>query len=94
MEVRFFPWEDLYDGWRYDFSVYDDERVIYISTQPGGGWVKDDVRKDEEEARTATDPEIVEHFSSMFREIERGSKPFPLPRSRESDPDETLSQPV
>jgi hypothetical protein len=62
-------WEGLEDRLREDFSLYDDEHVVYIS-RGGGAWLDEDQTR----ARISDSMERVRHFRGVFNTIKQRVK--------------------
>ena len=61
--------EDLEDRLIEDFSLYDDEHVIYISRE-GGAWLDEDQTR----ARVSDSKERVKHFRAIFNTIKQRAR--------------------
>lgn len=62
-------WEGLEDRLREDFSLYDDEHVVYISRE-GGAWLDEDQTR----ARISDSMDRVRHFRGVFNTIKQRAK--------------------
>jgi len=63
--------EALEDRLIEDFSLYDDEHVVYVSRE-GGAWLDEDRTR----ARISDSMERIRHFRGVFNTIKQRAKVF------------------